>query len=278
MAQKIFGSTARQLNDVNLVKDPKGVGDSLSVHLSQDGASAAVWTLLVYVHVQQGTFFLGTITTTPPSLGNQASRTVLIATCPAATGWKVIALCPTDGEEAEITIDSSKCCGSAVGVRKLDAGGDADQDVNIVSSIVLHAIIDSGTVNATLVGPSNVINPWSNNFSTVLANSFVVKSTAGTLRNLTMRVDGTLASGTYYVQLWNLAALPANGTVVGSANSLDAPVKVVHVLGTDDLVVYDFAELGIPFTAGAVLGLSSTEFTKTAVAGTFCSVIGAEYR
>jgi hypothetical protein len=93
-----------------------------------------------------------------------------------------------------------------------------------------------------------------------------------------VRLDSTLASGTYYLQLWNLAALPADATVVGAGNSLDAPVKVVHTNGTDDLIVYDFAELGIPFTAGAVLGLSSTEFTKTAVAGSFCSVVGAEYR
>jgi hypothetical protein len=147
------------------------------------------------------------------------------------------------------------------GVRFLDIGGDADEDVN-----------------ATIVGPANLITPWSNTFSTALANSFVIKNTAGTLRNITVRVDGTLASGTYYLQLWNAIALPADATVVLAANSLDAPVKVVHILGTDDLVVYDFVELGIPFTAGAVLGLSSTEFTKTAVAGAFLSVIGAEFR
>jgi hypothetical protein len=83
----------------------------------------------------------------------------------------------------------------------------------------------------------------------------VVKAAAGTLRNVTVRLDSTLASGTYYLQLWNLAALPADATVVGAGNSLDAPVKVVHTNGTDDLIVYDFAELGIPFTAGAVLSL-----------------------
>jgi hypothetical protein len=278
MAQKIVGSSARVLNDVNLAKKPEGVGDSLSVHLSQAPDSAAVWTLQVWVHIQQGTYFLGQITTTAPAGGaNVPSRTVLIATCPAATGWKVIAICPTDGEEAEIALDSSKCCSSAIGVRKLDAGGDADQDVNIVASIVLHTIIDS-LPSVTIGGPSNLITPWTNIFSTGLANSFVVKAAAGTLRNVTVRLDSTLASGTYYLQLWNLAALPADATVVGAGNSLDAPVKVVHTNGTDDLIVYDFAELGIPFTAGAVLGLSSTEFTKTAVAGSFCSVVGAEYR
>jgi hypothetical protein len=221
---------------------------------------------------------------------------VLIATCPAAKGWKVIATCPTDGEEAYLALDSSKCCTSAIGVRGIDDGGVADEDVNIISSIVLHTIVDSAPVVHTIVdsapvlhaivdsgsialsGPSNLITPWTNAFSIALANSFVIKAAAGILRNLTTRIDATLASGTYYLQLWNLAALPADTTVVGAGNALDAPIKVVHTLGTDDLVVYDFAELGILFTVGAVLGLSSTEFTKTAVAGSFASVIGAEFR
>jgi hypothetical protein len=278
MPQAIFGGG--QLNDVSLTKNSDLIGDSLAVHLSQAPDSAAVWLLKVFVHIDQGTFFLGKVTTVPPSAGSVPARTVLIATCPAAKGWKVEATCATNGEEAYLDLDSSKCCTSAIGVRPLDTTV-GDTDVNIVSSIVLHTIIDSlptVTSNTTIVGPSNLINPWTNIFSTALANSFVIKAAAGTLRNLTARIDSTLASGTYYVQLWNLAALPADAVAVGAGNALDAPVKVVHSLGTDDLVVYDFAELGIPFTAGAVLGLSSTEFTKTAVAGLFCSVIGAEFR
>jgi len=260
MPQKILGSSARQLNDINLAKGPEGVGDSLSVHLSQDPQSAAVWSLQVFVHIDQGTYFLGSITTTPPSAGNVPSRTVLIATCPAATGWKVIATCPTDGEEADLALDSSKCCTSAIGVRKLDnGGGGADQDV-------------------VIVGPSNLIDPWLNTWSVALANTFLIKGSAGTIRNLTLRVDSTLASGTYYLQVWDMAAVPANGVAVTLANGIDAPLKIVHVLGTDDLIVKDWSELGVDFDNGACLNLSSTEFTKTLVAGAFCSVIGAEYR
>ena len=258
MGQPIFGHSNLLAQQVVLDCDPKLVGDSLSIHLAQQGGSSAVWTLDVWVQIAQGEFFVGRIVTTAPSAGNNPSRTVGIATIPGAIGWSVQATCPTDDEAADLTLQSSRCCTAAIGLIKIGSS--------------------QNTSDVTIVGPSNLIDPWTNTFSTALANSFIVKAALGTLRNMTVRVDSTLATGTYYLQLWNLAALPADTTVVGAGNSLEAPTKVVHAVGTNDLVTYDFAELGIPFSAGCVLGISSTEFTKTAVAGAFLSVIGAEYR
>lgn len=281
MGQKIIGGVTRPINDVILQKAPAGIGDSFSVHLAQQPKSAAVWHLQIWVHLQQGSFILGEGNTIPPTLGSPPSRTVAIANCPGATGWKVVATCVTAGENAELTVDSSKCCANVAGVRFLDSGGDADNDVNIVNSIVLHTIVDSlptVTANATIVGPSNLITPWSNDFSIALANSKVISAVPGTLRNLTLQVDGTLASGTYYMQVWDSATVPADTTAVTLANSLESPVKVIHVLGTDDLITYDFAELGIPADFGICWSLSSTRFTKTIVAGAFCAQIGAEIR
>lgn len=262
MAQLILGSSHIITQGVVLDCSPALVGDALSVHLAQQSNSAAVWTLHVWVQIAQGWYHLGVVTTVSPLAGSEPSRTVLVATCPGATGWRVDCECPTDDEIANIVLQSSKCCSSSIGVTAITPAGAGTENVAITSSITL---------------PVQDV-PWSDVFSVILANSFVVKATPGVIRSVTLRVDGTLASGTYYVQLWNLAAPPADGLIVTAGNSLAAPVKVVHVLGTDDNVRYDFNEGGEPFTAGASLNLSSTEFNKTAVAGAFVSVINAEFR
>jgi hypothetical protein len=242
--------------------DPSLVGDALSVHLSQQSDSAAVWRLNVWVLITQGWYYLGGIDTIPPSLGDVPARTVLIANCPGATGWRVECQCATDDEIAQIALQSSRCNSSAIGVVRIDPVASGASNVNILSSITL---------------PVQDV-PWAFDFSVALANSFVVKASPGVLRSVTLRVDGTAPTATYYTQLWNLPTPPADGLIVTAGNSLAAPVKVVHVLGVDDNVRYDFNEGGEPFTVGASLNLSSTEFNKTAVAGAFISVTNAEFR
>jgi len=108
--------TGQAFNDVMLECAPELLGDVLSIHLSQQSASAAVWTLEIKVQIAQGIFTLGFITTNPPSAGDPSSRTVGFAVCPGATGWSVLATCPTAGEMADLVIQSSKCCGSNFGV------------------------------------------------------------------------------------------------------------------------------------------------------------------
>lgn len=247
MGQKIIGGVAAQ--DVNLQKDPKGIGDSLSVHLAQNPRSAAVWNLEIWVHTQQGSFILGSGNTIPPTLGSKPARTVAIANCPGATGWRVVAKSSTTGEQAEMVIDSSKCCSNAPGVVFLDGGGGDTAD-----------------------------DPWLNTFSTALANSFQILNAPCILRSITLRVDSTLATATYYVQGWNAAALPADGTATSLANSFMAASKVQHVLNSDDEVRISFNERGVKATLGAFLCLSSTEFTKTLVAGAGMSVLSAEFQ
>ncbi len=53
---------------------------------------------------------------------------------------------------------------------------------------------------------------------------------------------------------------------------------MVHTFNVDDNVRYDFDEGGEAFSDGATLNLSSTEFTKTTVAGSLLSIINAEFR
>jgi hypothetical protein len=276
MSQVIYGSSVGQANDVSLQKDPKGVGDSLSVHLSQEPRSTAVWTLQVFVHLQQGTFFLGQKTIPVLTAASVSARTVIIANCPGATGWKVIATCPDDNEEAQLTLDSSKCCSNAIGVELVEPGG-SSIDVTIVGPLPLPVAL----ITPNPVPIIEADTPWLGIFSTgsgTLTNSFVISAVAGIIRSLTVRIDAALASGTYYLQLWNLAALPADGLLGTTTNWITSAVKVVHILGTDNNVVYNFNEEGQAFDTGAVLGLSSTAADKTNVAGNNLSVTSAEYR
>ena len=93
------------------------IGDVLSIHLSQQGNSVAEWNLTVYVEIAQGWFQLGpTFVTVPPvptNVGDPPARTVGFAFCPGAIGWKVLATCETDGENADLVIQSSKTSGGA---------------------------------------------------------------------------------------------------------------------------------------------------------------------
>jgi hypothetical protein len=88
------------------------IGDTLSIHLSQQANSAAIWEITVYVQVAQGWFILGLPIVTnppkpsPPAVGDPAARTIGFASCPGAIGWKVQCICETDGEEAQIWIQS----------------------------------------------------------------------------------------------------------------------------------------------------------------------------
>ena len=88
------------------------IGDTLSIHLSQQSDSPNEWTLEVWVQIAQGMFMLGPafVVPSPATGGDPPSRTVGFASCPGTIGWKVIATCRTERgapeEIAELLIQS----------------------------------------------------------------------------------------------------------------------------------------------------------------------------
>jgi len=96
------------------------IGDVLSIHLSQNAGSSAIWIITVYVQVAQGWFICGIPITTNPPTGtppDPPARTVGFAFIPGAIGWKVQCFCETDDEIADIVLQSSQGGGgSAFGV------------------------------------------------------------------------------------------------------------------------------------------------------------------
>lgn len=105
---------------------------------------------------------------------------------------------------------------------------------------------------------------WSNIFTTALAVKLIIKATSGVIRSISGRLDATAATASYYLQLWNAADVPADATAISGSNSLMAPYKIAHVNGTDNWWSLDFTQNGAYGGTGIVLGLSTTEFTKTA--------------
>lgn len=106
---------------------------------------------------------------------------------------------------------------------------------------------------------SGTTGAYTSVFSTALETSHVLKAAAGKVYKGNVRVDSTLATNTYYIQLINAALLPSNGAVTYLWN----PIKVAHVNGTSDFIDFDFTTNGLPASTGAVVAISTTEFTLT---------------
>lgn len=141
--------------------------------------------------------------------------------------------------------------GIAVG-RKIDGSG----------HVILPVANDGLSIPVS--GASFDLDDWSHVLTTTLASSLVVKAAAGTLGFASGRLDQSAATGNYYIQMWNLAALPADATAVSTVNSLANPFKIAHVNGLDDYWQMSTPAGGEEATAGIVIGVSTTEFTKTA--------------
>jgi len=126
---------------------------------------------------------------------------------------------------------------------------------------------DANQVIATVIKPlATSTYAWSVAFSVALEASKIVKASPGNLRAATIRLDATAPSATYYVQVLNSASLPADGPVV----HLIAPIKKIHTTGTDTYISVDMTDSCINATAGIVVVLSITEFTKT-ISGAYLS-------
>lgn len=82
------------------------------------------------------------------------------------------------------------------------------------------------------------------------AKSLVAKSTSG---NLVTASVYNKSGGALFFQLFDAAALPANGTV---------PL-IVRGVAANAIAEFDFTTAGLPFTNGMVLALSSTDSTLT---------------
>lgn len=107
---------------------------------------------------------------------------------------------------------------------------------------------------------------WSIDRSTALEASSISKAAAGVVRAVDGRIDSTAATGTYYIQLLNSATLPADGAVT----TLIAPKKIQHTTGTDTNFSIDCTMNGVYSSAGIVIVLSTTEYTKT-IGGAYIS-------
>src|ERR1051326_5373630 len=90
----------------------------MAIMLSEeDPTSAQRWLFRVYVHVAQGWWLLGFLTTNTVAVDGGAERVVAFASCPGARGWKVearstVAVTASNTTfDAELNIQAGLCCG-----------------------------------------------------------------------------------------------------------------------------------------------------------------------
>lgn len=113
-------------------------------------------------------------------------------------------------------------------------------------------------------------------FNVALASNVVMKAAPGRLRWLRVQIDSSGATDIYYLQIWNLAAAPADATAVTAANTLHAVVAIPHTNGTDTSPLPFYFEDGLEFEVGCTVGISTTQFTKTAAAAYLVATGGVE--
>ena len=105
---------------------------------------------------------------------------------------------------------------------------------------------------------------WSLDASAALEASSVIKASPGNIRKFSGAIDSTAATGKYYLQFINAAAVPADGVVA----LLCSPTPIEHTTGEDTPIIINFPENGQNGSTGLVWCLSTTRFTKT-IAGAF---------
>lgn len=112
---------------------------------------------------------------------------------------------------------------------------------------------DDGTLHTT-----GTLKPATRAGSVALAATGIASAAPCTLRSLTIWIDASAPSGTYFVQVFNAAAPPADSAAP------DLVERVDHTTGTTDRVTFDGGDAGETFTAGVSWAISSTRATKTA--------------
>lgn len=180
----------------------------------------------------------------------------------------------TDGS-GPLTIDTAQLpatLGTKVAASSLSVVLASNQPTLPVSSTQLPAALGQAAAAASLSVVQASGTEWSLAKALTLAVSAVIKASAGTLRALTARIDSTLATGTYYVQLHDTTAVPGGG-----AAPFQSLMKVQHTSGVDDFIPLDYTELGIRLTTGITITLSTAEATYVA-AGAGMLLHGALYK
>lgn len=123
---------------------------------------------------------------------------------------------------------------------------------------------------ATAADPNTHANIMTVVNSTALEASHVLKAAPGRFYYARVEIDSTATTGTYYVQLINSATLPADGAVT----LLIAPIKVHHTNGTTSAVEIDRGLYGVYASAGIVVTVSTTQYTKTIITSNWMNAEG----
>ncbi len=106
--------------------------------------------------------------------------------------------------------------------------------------------------------------------SSALASYLLLSAVPCVLGSVSVEVDATAPSSTYYLALFDASALPAPGTAT------QGPIRIDHVSGSPSRVsVSD--DVGLTMGTGSVVALSTTQWTL-ATSSAYLNVVGASVR
>lgn len=121
----------------------------------------------------------------------------------------------------------------------------------------------------------------STKFSTALGSKLIVYAQAGVLLKLNVRIDSSASTGLYYIQVWDATDVPIDTTAVTATNTIVCVGAADHTTAHFTNVNFDLTnnktngDSGTAFKNGCTVGISSTQFTKTATGN--IAVITATY-
>ena len=165
------------------------------------------------------------------------------------------------GATALLKAEDAAYSSADAGVAVLGVRNDARTSLNASGDYTPQAMGDGGNAMVSVVPTS--LSGWSlSNYAAVAAASGVIKASAGKLFNLVVYNDNAAAR---YLQLFNVASVPADTTVPNVAFGIPTKTTLVIPLGS----------LGRYYSTGISWCLSTTFGTKT-LAGADGSVL-ADY-
>lgn len=152
--------------------------------------------------------------------------------------------------------------------QRVDAQGTNRGEGAVAEGYVDQFVDNTNAVAATVYKPLAVSTYCeTKDISAALEASSIVKATPGVIYSSDGRIDSTLATGTYYILTMDSATLPSDGAVT----MLWAPLKIQHTSGSDSFFSIIYGKNGVFGTAGIVICISTSEFTKT-IGGAYLSM------
>lgn len=188
----------------------------------------------------------------------------------SAVGGNVAAAATDSGNPVKIGAVYNTVKPTYTDGQRVDLQAESDGSARVFTTNQPQAVDNDVAYNVIGVKDKPVIGTkyaYNRDISGALESNTVSSSSPCNWHKTRGLIDASAPSATYYWLTMDAASLPADGAVT----LLCTAQKIVHVTGTDSFFEIDNGVNCIPAATGLVSCLSSTQFTKTLVAGLYAA-------